>query len=109
MLSAVWAFWRWLQVPGPASAVACGAISGLALLSKYTALLLLPIDVMVAAVWWIQSSPMLKLPARLREMAGMAVIACLLINFSYGLGFHLDEYVLGIGQIYPDLAPNYVY
>lgn len=107
MLAAIWSFWRWLRKPALSSAAICGVASGLALLSKYTALLLGPIDLALLLVWWTQVGPLPSLARRVRELAIMAFVAALLINFAYGLGFHLDEYVTGIRQIYPDIAPNY--
>jgi 4-amino-4-deoxy-L-arabinose transferase-like glycosyltransferase len=107
MLAAVWTFWRWLRTPGPTSASICGAVTGLALLSKYTALLLLPIDAALAAIWWIQLRPEVGWESRAREVGLMAGLSALLINFAYGFGFHLDAWVAGISQIYTDVDPDY--
>ena len=111
MLAAVWTFWRWLQAPGPRRAAVCGVLTGLALLSKYTALLLLPIDLALVAVAAIAGRARVAVRAgwapRIRELALLGGVALVLINFAYGFGFHLDDWLLGIGKIYPDIAPDY--
>jgi 4-amino-4-deoxy-L-arabinose transferase-like glycosyltransferase len=107
MFAAIWTFWRWLQNPGARPAFVCGTVSAFALLSKYTALLLLPIDLMLVGVWVWQTSPKLDWAKRRGELAMMAGIGVVLINFAYGFGFHLDKYLMGILRIYPDLAPGY--
>lgn len=107
MLAALWTFWRWLRRPGAGRAAACGAVTGLALLSKYTALLVVPIGAVLGLVFWIQDRPEWRWKACLRDAVVVAGVACVSINFAYGPGFHLDEYVAGIELIYPDVNPNY--
>ncbi len=109
MLAAVWTLWRWLELPGMGRAALCGVATALALLSKYAALLLFPIDLALMGLWWSMRRPEISWPMRSREMGVMAAIGLVLINFSYGLGFHLDEYVSGVAQIYPDIADDYVF
>ena len=50
MFMAVYCFWRWLKHPTPPRLVAAGLTLGLALVSKYSALLLIPILALIGLV-----------------------------------------------------------
>jgi hypothetical protein len=52
MCAAVFLFARLLQSPTPKAAAFCGAATGVALVMKFTAVILAPIFAVLAAVWW---------------------------------------------------------
>jgi len=107
MLAAVWAWWRWLETPKLRRALLCGVTFALALLSKYTALLLLPIGLVLMWLAWRRRPPGLPRTELAGQLAAMAALTLALINFAYGPGFHLDRYVAGIFRIYPEVSPDY--
>jgi 4-amino-4-deoxy-L-arabinose transferase-like glycosyltransferase len=89
--------------------VRCGLLTGLALASKYTALLLVPAYAVLflAARWRAR-------PAAIAREGGVALaivlaIAALVVGASYNFRFDLSLYVRGFRSIYEDLAPNQVY
>jgi hypothetical protein len=105
MFSAVWTLWRALDAPTGQRAALCGLLTGLALLSKYTALLLLPIfALLVAAVWRERGDP-----ARMRALLLVAVLACGVVSLGYGLVPRPDRFLAGIFRIYPDVDETYAF
>lgn len=107
MLAAVWSGWRWLRSPGPGRALVCGISFGLALLAKYTALLLGPIAVGLALLAWWPGGPRQPVRALLRDLFIMTAASALLIDFAYGPGFGLGRYVTGASGIYTDFDHAY--
>jgi hypothetical protein len=107
MFASVWTLWRAFESPSLLRSLTCGVVTGLALLTKYTALLLAPIFLILAlAAWWQRraSRPLGELVGTLAVTSG---IALLLVGLAYGLQFRPDFYFTGVFHIYPDKAENY--
>lgn len=104
MFMAVWTLWRGLRKSTLANWSLCGLVTGLALVSKYTALLLGPVYVVLAlGTWWMDRERL-----RLAEVVkgGMIVVALslLVIGASYNFSFDYSLYLNGLGQIYGDMT-----
>lgn len=99
MFLAVYYYWRSFTHYGHGSWIATGICSGLALLSKFTALLLLPVFVVLlfTGAWLVKNGPTVRpftgrvkpaFPARLfghtLRLFRVTIIALLLINLGYG-------------------------
>lgn len=80
IFATVYLFWRWLRSPSWPRAAAAGAVLGLALLAKFSALILLLILPALAAIHWIVT--------RRRLAAGhllvIPALALLVLNAGYG-------------------------
>ncbi|MEJ2343016.1 MAG: glycosyltransferase family 39 protein [Gemmatimonadales bacterium] len=94
MFLAVWAFWRAVRSDKPLDWALCGAATGLALLAKYTALLLGPIFLALAALVFIQ-----RRGVSLAFLRGSVVAAAVMtfvvgagFNFSFDYSFYLEGY-----------------
>ncbi|MGC1275463.1 MAG: glycosyltransferase family 39 protein [Planctomycetaceae bacterium] len=85
-LLAAYAFWRWLRRPGWVAATLAGVAVGLAWLSKFTWIVLLPaIWPLLALVWlWRDRADARRLAVSMSQVAGMFVVALLLLNAGYG-------------------------
>ena len=109
MFCAVWSLWWSLERPSAARGALCGAVTGLALLAKYTALLLVPLYPLLAALAW-RRRPERPRPARyLVHLALLGAVAFAVVGLAYGLRFRPDLYWRGIFRIYPDVNPDYLY
>lgn len=106
---AAWTLWRWLAAPTLGRALVCGVATAAALLSKYTGLLVLPIDAVLLAIAWWRQPP--ARPWRRTLGEGLAMAGCTLgvVNFAYGFGFFLDRYATGVLHLYPELAPQHLH
>lgn len=89
---AVLGLWRLLRAPGGATVLACGALLGLAQLTKFYALLLYPTFLVVALVWHAASPP--PRPARSRLLVLLA------------LAFGLSLVVLNTGYLWRDVGAS---
>jgi hypothetical protein len=82
----LFALWRFLQLPSPARALVCGLLLGAALLAKMTALILLPLVVVITLAALV--IPPRADRSRVRSLiGGLAVVlatAILLLNLTYG-------------------------
>lgn len=89
----------------------CGAVTGIALATKYTALLLAPIYLLRVA--WELRSGRARRASVLRDAArGVAWVlpgAALVVGASYNFTFDLGRYWHGFRSLYGDLASNYHY
>jgi hypothetical protein len=105
--AAVWLLWRSVESPSPANRIACGVVTGLALLSKYTALLLGPIFLVLSVVAWRRRGGGVgRWAAHLGVLAGIAFVV---VGLAYGARFRPDLFFAGITKIYPDVADNYLF
>ncbi len=90
----------------------CGLVTGIALATKYTALLLAPIYVLRTA-WELRAGAAARRASVLRDAArGAAWIlpaAALVVGASYNFTFDLGRYWHGFRSLYGDLASNYHY
>ncbi len=109
MFCAVWSLWWSLERPSAARAALCGAATGLALLAKYTALLLVPLYPLLAALAWRRRPERPRAAHCLGHLALLGAVAFAVVGFAYGLRFRPDLYWRGIFRIYPDVNPDYLF
>ena len=109
MLAAVWCFWWSARAPTPWRATACGVVTGVALLTKYTALLLAPIYGLLALVLWRERRDALSPLQLAGHLAVIAGVSLFVVGLGYGATFRPDRYLAGIFQIYPDVNEDYLY
>lgn len=84
VLAAVWSFTHFVQRPRLRSAVIAGVVFGVALTTKLSSLLLLPIFVAVAAVvWWKEAGEQRRILQFFRLALVMAVCAWIVIMVVY--------------------------
>jgi len=106
MFLAVWSFWYSCQERTTQSVFISGLLTGLALLSKFTALLLLPIYVIIIAISMVRDYKGF-LP-RFAVLSGAFTITCFVVTIA-GYDFQPSLYVKGISSIYTDTIPNYLF
>ena len=86
MVAAGWAFWRWLERHALRDGALAGLLFGLALLTKFTALLLFPVFAVLAAVYL----PLLAKPRPGRRLSPVVtglpipLLALFVLNLGYG-------------------------
>ncbi len=104
MFVAVWLLWRATFEPRWTRTLGCGIATGLALLTKYTALLLGPIFVLL---WCVPPRGASRLP--LPRAAALGAVALAVASLGYGWIPRPDLFLGGITKIYPDVAPDYAF
>lgn len=106
MFLAAWSFWNMWQKKSMASAVLCGVITGLALLSKFTAILLFPMYALITLIVMLHEGKGITRQSwtHLSVVIGSAVLVAIA-----GYGFHPSLYVQGVSKIYTDLRPGYIH
>jgi hypothetical protein len=109
MYASMFTLWRCLERPAPGRAFACGAVTGLALLTKYTALLLVPSFAVVSLCAWLAGRPRLAFARIAGTLSVAAGVALAVVGLGYGLAFRPDLYLSGVFRIYPDAAPHYAF
>jgi hypothetical protein len=75
-LVASWTFWHWCQAPRAAVALLVGAAVGLAVTTRLTAWLLVPVFALLLVPWWI-ARPRATRTADLRALAALVVFGAL--------------------------------
>jgi len=80
----------------------CGLVGGAALVAKYTALLLLPVSLALAAGYWWPRRTVLRPIVWLRGVALAIGAALLVIGAVYNFSFDYALYWQGLRQIYTD-------
>ena len=109
MFAAVFTLWRCVERPRAGRALLCGLATGLALLTKYTALLLLPIYACLTLVAWRRCRDRIAPSELVGTLAVVAGVSIAVVGLGYGLAFRPDLYWGGIFRIYPDVARDYAY
>lgn len=109
MYAAMFSLWRCIERPRLGRALVCGVVTGLALLTKYTALLLLPCFAAAALMAWRAERPRLSLAQVAGTLAVVAGIAVAVVGLGYGVAFRPDLYLSGVWRIYPEVAPRYAF
>lgn len=116
MFIAAYACWSWLQAPTLKSALCAGAALGIALISKYTALILLPVFMtgILADQFTREDDPRksAKRPIPLSWMAHLVAalaVAAGVVGLSYYPEFGIEHYVRGMSKIYLTEAGDYQY
>lgn len=101
---ACWAFWRACRAPACSRWVLCGVLTGLACISKYTALAVLPLFPAIALLLIAGKRSPLGIGAWLRALALIYLVAVVVISLSYGRIDGLLVYADGLTAIYSDMA-----
>jgi len=110
MFASVWAFWRAVHKPGYRKWLACGLVTGLALLAKYSSLLLGPIYIALFVALWFRGHPFTRSPRSVATAVGIvAVTSALVVGAGYNFTFGWSVYLDGVRRIYSDLIPGYQY
>ena len=108
MFGAVWCFDRAWQRRRARDWILCGAAAGVALLTKYTALLIGPIFVALALWRWWQRPDSTTARAMLR--AGLWVLAATALVIAADFGsLDIRQYVRGVQKIYACHQDDYAY
>lgn len=107
--AAIFSLWRCIERPGPWRALVCGVVTGLALLTKYTALLLIPIFACLALLGWLCCRERMSGAETAGTLAAVAGVAFCVVGLGYGAAFRPDLYVRGVFEIYPDVAQRYAF
>jgi len=97
----VWLYSKSLDKPTAKSICLCGVVTGLALLSKYTSLLLAPVYVILAFVKYHEGDKSQTLKGLFQQNAIIAAIAMSVVSLAYG--FNPLNYFKGLSSIYTDL------
>ena len=110
MFASVWMFWRAVHKPGYGAWIVCGLVTGLALLAKYSSLLLGPVYLALFVGLWIRGLPFTRSPRSVATAVGIgAVTSLVVVGAGYNFTFDWSLYVDGIRRIYSDLIPGYQY
>lgn len=109
MFAAVWTFWRGVTIDRIRDWVMCGLVTGLALASKFTALLLGPIYLLIAGVLWLRRHPWSRSPRLLVGLGITGAVSFLMVGAAYNFTFDWSLYARGISKIYSDVAPGYYF
>ncbi len=107
MLLAIWSFWRAWQGGCWRDVLACGLLTGFALLAKYTSLLLGPIFLVLAVGAWSMRAPGLRLHQLALRVAAAAGLAVAAVAGGYHLSFGLPLYMAGLSRVYANHNPDY--
>jgi hypothetical protein len=109
MFAAVWAFWSAAKRDRVSGWAVCGLVGGLALLTKFTALLLAPMLALLGLGCLVFPEPSLGWKSLLRGLGIVGVIAFVVVGAGYNFTFDWPAYWRGITNIYVDLVPAYPY
>lgn len=90
-LAALWSWWRLLESPGPGRAALSAVVFGLSCVTKFSAVLLLPMFALCALVWFLDQQRMAGARAPLARLARLAAVhvgvAWAIIWLFYGFRF----------------------
>jgi len=107
MFVSVWSFWQATRKGGIRWYLICGLVTGLALLSKYTALLLAPIYLLLAGWLLVRRKPGFNPTQAVKALAVIGGVSFLVVGAGYNFTFDWGKYISGISKIYFDHQPNY--
>ena len=107
MFIAVYAFWSAQKGTRPAIWALTGFVTGLALLSKFTALLLGPTFILLALLYCIRNRS--ETIDVLKGLVIAGIVTILVVGAGYNLTFNPLLYLDGLGRIYTTGAPSYQY
>ncbi len=98
----VWAFWRWLQKPGPSRAVLFGLLAGMAMAAKYSGLMIWPIALLILLIDPKEHVTSLRVIVRDGALSLAAAMAVLWLIYGFDVGW------IEAGEMrLPALAPFY--
>jgi 4-amino-4-deoxy-L-arabinose transferase-like glycosyltransferase len=107
MFAAVATFERAARGRRPRDWALCGAATGLALLAKYTSLLLLPAYVLSFAWLRRRTRPVASMREAAVAFGIVAGVAAVVVGAGYNFSFDLGHYVRGLRGLYGDLSGTY--
>jgi hypothetical protein len=107
VFAAVWTFWSAAKRDRIWGWVVCGVVGGLALLTKFTALLLAPMLALLGFGCLVLPEPALGWKSLLRGLGIVGLAAFFVVGAGYNFSFDWPAYWRGITSIYVDLAPAY--
>ncbi len=101
---ALWyALWRYFRQPGLWAAVLCGIVLGLAQLTKYTAIILVPL-ICVAWLGWFVMRGRQQIPMSRIQLFGHLGVILLLALFVLNLGYGFEGVSSTLNQVQPRSA-----
>ncbi len=106
MFASVWAFHSAIGKRRVRDWVLCGFVTGLALFSKYTALLLGPAYLMFFGLLMYRRHPAAKPEAMAKALGIVGLVSLLVVGAGYNFTFDWKRYIWGISQIYADHASD---
>ncbi len=106
MFTAVAAFWWATQTGDLKRWLACGAVTGLALTAKFTALVLGPTYVLLVGTAWFTRPETRSVTWVARAAIPISFMSWLVIAIAYGFDLDLSLYREGVARIYSDLSPD---
>lgn len=109
MFAAVWTFWTAMRKRQNLAWGICGTVTGLALLSKYTALLLGPIYFLLVVGNWLLTREPAVTRAKLCGFAIVGVLSLTVVGCGYNFTFNWRAYMDGVFKIYTDTYPDYLH
>ena len=99
--------WRYLRKPDWKGVISCGLVLGLALTAKFSALILVPLAMLLVAVSLIE--PQFRdVPSKALALLGMYLIALVTIQVVYFSPSGLASYVDGLRAVNADHDPDYL-
>ena len=107
MFAAVAAFWWATQTGELKRWIACGALTGLALITKFTALLLGPTYVLLVGAAWLTRPETRGVRWVARAAMSISLMSWLVIAVTYGFDLDLSLYRTGVSELYSDLSGIY--
>lgn len=110
MFLSLWAFWKSCQTGKIQSWCLAGALTGLAILSKFTGLLLFICYAILFVSLWIGRRKDASAIPLLRGAALLVLIAVLVVGAGYNLSFNYTLFFKGLHGIYSNIrTPDYQY
>lgn len=104
MFAAVWSFWLAIESKKKKPWIICGIVTGLALLTKFTALLLFPIYALLTLILLLQNRDMKEAARLFFYLVILTVISLVVVGAGYNFSFNILLYFRGMKQIYSDAA-----
>ena len=104
VFAAAWTFWLAYRDGGTWRWGRCGAMTGLAFVSKYTALVMLPSFFIIAAFTVLSRRSRLTSTEWLRALAIVAAVGAAVVSVAYGPHWGWPLYIQGLQSIYGDAA-----
>lgn len=108
MFLAVYLFWCAVHGDNVKKWLFCGLVSGLALLTKYTALLLGPVYLLIGVGALLGRPRKLSLVSLARGLLLIGILCLFLVSAGY-LSFTPIPYFRGMQNVYANLNPDYLY
>lgn len=100
MFVSVWSFWQALRLNKIRNWLLCGGMTGLALLTKYTALLLGPIFIVIGVILLVRQPNLVLMRTLGKGALLVGVIVLVVISVGYDLSFSPERYLRGLKNIY---------